>query len=172
MGGFMGIGQSKSEKSGEAKLGNIFNWAMPQAQAGQAAGASTLGQAQKYFSGLTQAGRTEGAALAAPALQSAQAQQDALKRQEAAMGTGRAGGTTAAARESASTAGKNIDEILAQTLVGGRAAGAQGLAGIGETQLKNALAQLGISSEAARSIFETGTQKQTALAQPWINALI
>ncbi len=73
MGGFMGIGQSKTEKSGESKLGNIFNWAMPAGQKGQATGGGALDQAQKYFSGLMTAGRTQTAQRAAPALQAATA---------------------------------------------------------------------------------------------------
>lgn len=166
MGGFMGIGNAAYKTDRGAELGgrqglwNVFNWALPEGQKTQAQGQAGVGEAQQYFSRLMGAGRTEGAALAAPALQSAQAQQDTLKRQEAAMGTGRAGGTTAAAREGASTAGRNIDEILASTLSGGRLAGAQGVVETGQAQLRNSLSLLGLGEDAVKTIMEGATKSR------------
>jgi hypothetical protein len=168
----MGVGQSKTEKSGEAKLSNVFNWALPQAQKSQASGQGALGQAQNYFSGLMKAGRTEAATNAAPAVQAVTSQADAMKRQAEVTGTGRSGGTVGAQREAGSEAGKSIDDILTKTLLGGREAGAKGLTEIGDTQLKQALAMLGIGGDAAKATFETGTGKQQDLAKSWISALI
>lgn len=88
------------------------------------------------------------------------------------MGTARSGGTAGAAREATSTAGKSMDDILASTLLGGKEAGAKGLSETGTVQLKQALSALGISEDAARAIFETGTSKAGGLAGDWIRALI
>ncbi len=172
MGGFMGIGQSGSEKSGEKKLSNLFNYGLPAGTAGQTAGSSALGEAQSYFSNLLRAGRTGASQNAAPAVQAALAQSDALKKQEAQMGTSRGGGTASAAREATTTASKNVDDIINKSLTEGKATGAAGMASTGATQLQNALGLLGLSGSAAKSIFETGTQKSTSLANAWISALI
>jgi hypothetical protein len=172
MGGFMGFGQTATEKSGENKLSNLFNYGLGAGQGGQTAGSSALGQARDYFSSLLSAGRTQTAQNAAPAVQAALAQSDATKRQEATMGTSRGGGTASAAREATTTANKQVDDIINKNLVEGKATGAAGMASTGATQLQNALGLLGLSGSAARSLFETGTQKGTSLANSWISALI
>ena len=136
MGGFMNIGQSGGEEQGIGNLQNLIGFTNQAGQAGQAAGSQTLNQAkgtlpapQAYWQGLLAPGRTAAATNAAPATNAVQQQTDAIRGQEAAIGTGRGGGTASQNKEASSTASKSIDDIINQNMVGGRQAAAQGLAG-------------------------------------------
>ena len=174
MGGFAGIGGSSTKTDRAAQLqstgnlNNIFNWAMPAGQAGQAAGSNALGGAQDYFSKLLTAGRTDTAAMAAPAIQSAQASGTATRTSEGNLGTGRSGGTVAANREASSTSGKQIDDLIAKTLQSNKQQGAMGLASTGATQLSNAGNLLGLGENAESSIMGNATQSR--LTQEQIDA--
>ena len=194
MGGFMGIGGSSAKTDRGAQLGarqglwNIFNYSLPEGQKQEATGVSTTGEAlgttrtalgtldpaKAYWQKLLTAGRTETAQMAAPAVNAAQDQADAARRQEAAVGTGRGGGTAAVNREAGAATTKNVDDIISQHLFGGRAAGAAGLervsagegtiasrqADIGRTQLSNALSLLGLGTGSVESIMENATKSR------------
>jgi len=148
MSGFMG-GQSGLEKQTTSNLGNVFNWSLPQAQAGQAAGKETLGQAKDYWTRLLQPGRAQATALAAPVTNTALDQADAARAQAGAMGTGRTGGTAALQREAGASTTKSIDDLITQSMTGGRAAGAAGLQSAAGMEMQNAnqLAGLGLGAE-------------------------
>jgi hypothetical protein len=148
MSGFFG-GQSGLEKQTTSNLGNVFNWSLPQAQAGQAAGKETLGQAKDYWTRLLQPGRAQATALAAPVTNTALDQADAARAQAGAMGTGRTGGTAALQREAGASTTKSIDDLITQSMTGGRAAGAAGLQSAAGMELSNAnqLAGLGLGAE-------------------------
>ena len=149
MGGFLGIGGSsaKTDRADQLQtdqnLFNIFNYSLPQAQAGEAAGTANLGTASNYFQKLLTAGRTQTAQNAAPAVNAALAGGDAQRRAEASGGTGRTGGTTDANRTAATGTQSNIDSILNSTLQTQKKEGAQGLAQVGGTELGNATSLLG-----------------------------
>ncbi len=169
MGGFMGIGGSsaktdRNQTLGDyGKLNSVFSQGMAignqQEQAGQGMvqnAQSTLAPAESYYRNLLSAGRTDTAAEAAPAVQGALAQSDAAKREAATMGTSRSGGTAAANAEAGSKTGATIDNIINENLMGGKAAGAEGLTGVakdkavmGNMTLANAMQMLGLGAGAA-----------------------
>lgn len=172
MGGFLGIGGSAAKTDRGAELGarqglwNVFNYALPTGQTGQTTGTQALNTAMgtaapaaSYWKSLLAPGRAQATANAAPAVNTALDQSDAVRRQAEAMGTGRTGGTAAAQREAGTTTTKNIDDIINQSLQTGRAAGAQGLtdvarvqAGVGSTELQNALNLLGLGEKTVSDI--------------------
>lgn len=180
MGGFLGIGHSSEKTDRATQLSaqqgdwGVFNQGMAIGQAGQAAGTQTLNQAKRdlgpaesYYKNLLTAGRTQTAQRAAPALQAVQDQTDAARRQEAATGTGRAGGTAAANREAGTTEQSQIDQIINTTLQSGRAEGAKGLTqtagaetAIGTEQLGNAMRALGLSEDAVTNIMNNATDSR------------
>jgi hypothetical protein len=177
MGGFGGIGGSSAKTDRATQLAaqqgqwGIFNQGMGMGQAGETTANQTLATAGKmltqpaqYFQNLLTGGRTQTAQQAAPAIAAVTAQEDAARRQEAAFGTDRSGGTQAANREAGTAAQSQIDQIINQTQQQGRQAGAQGLtqvAGLetelGSDQMRNALSQLGLSEDAINAILSNAT---------------
>jgi len=191
MGGFLGIGNSSAKTDRGAQLGarqglwNIFGYGLPQGQQQQTAGQQTIGQALQgtqqarstlqqpasYWQRLLTGGRPDIAQLSAPSVNAAQAGSDAAARQAATFGTSRTGGATAVQAEAPQTTQKNIDDIINQNLMGGRAAGAKGLEGIsqqegalagqqaqiGDVQLANSLRLLGLSDDAINQILGNAT---------------
>ena len=175
-GGFLGFGQSGTEKSSTGNLNSIFNYALPTAEASQTSGntalntaGGTLASAGDYFKKLLTAGRTDTAARSAPAINAALATGDAAKRQAAATGTGRTGGTAAANREADVTTQGNIDNIINTNLMQGQQEGAAGLAqvggeqtALGSTLLNNAAQLLGIGTTASGDELSAATSKENA----------
>lgn len=163
MGGFLGIGGSSYKTDRGAQLGarngewNIYNWGMPQGQRQQAQGQTNIAAPEQYFKKLLTGGRSDYTQLAAPAVNAATDAADATKRQEAAHGTARTGGTAAANREATTNEQKQIDDIINQAMVTGRQAGAQGLESIGDAQLTNAANLMGLSQQALRDITAEAT---------------
>lgn len=151
-GGVLGIGGNGPDKQKEAaaqgSLTNVFNYGMDSGKGGQAEGSKDLTQAKDYWHNLLSAGRTETATNSAPAVNSAIAGNDARREQRAQFGTGRTGGASAVDAESGADAQAKIDAIVNSNLVGGREAGAKGLATAGGTELQNALALLGLGTDA------------------------
>lgn len=162
MGGFMGFGQSGGEKNSTAGINSVFNYALPTAKANEAAGSSALGTAADYFTKLLMGGRTQAAQNAAPAVNAATAQADTAKRQEAEQGTNRGGGTAAANREASTTTQASIDDIINQSLVGGRAAGAAGLTSIGGTRLAAGNQELATGQQGQEALYTGAINKEGA----------
>ena len=167
---------------------NIFNWALPAGQSQQGTGQNTLATSLNtlqnpiaYWQNLLQGGRTAAAANAQPATQSVIDQANAQRASQGAFGTARQGGTAAANAAQGAATTKSIDDIISQTLQSGQAAGAQGLtstaqtqAGIGSTQLQNALALLGIGQTSINAILNNATASrpvsQQLNSQAWSTA--
>ena len=158
---------------------NVFAQGMGAGTAGETAGTSTLstavstlGPAQDYYKSLLQGGRTQTAQNAAPAIQAAQAQTTAQRNAQGTAGTQRQGGTAAANQTAGTAQNANIDSIINQNLTTGKATGAAGLsqvsaaqAGIGSTQLQNAMAELGMGSSAVNDILKNATESRMNSAQ-------
>ncbi len=99
------------------------------------------------------------------------------------MGTGRGGGTASQNREASSTAAKSVDDIINQSMMGGRQGAATGLegeagtlgsiggaqAGIGGAQLSNAGQLLGLTGGAASSELGNAISKENSSAGDWSN---
>lgn len=183
MGGILGGGAQKTDRGNQlaATQGewNIFNYGLPTGQAGQTAGTatlntalSTLNQPIQYWQQLLQGGRTAAAANVAPQTQSVLDQANATRNQQAAFGTNRTGGVSAQNRMADAATQKQIDDIVTQGLLAGQAGGAAGLtqaagaqAGIGSTQLSNALSALGLSQDAINAILQNASQSKEFSAQ-------
>src|SRR5208337_55376 len=133
MSGFMGIGGSASKTDRKMQLqssgglSNLFNWAMPQAQQGVGAGMSDLSSAGGFFKSLMSGNRTALQQTVAPQVNAANATSDAQKRQQAASGTARGGGTAPANQT------RDTDKLAAvqNALFGARSGAAGELAKVG-----------------------------------------
>jgi len=203
MGGFLGIGGSSAKTDRGNQLAatsgdwNLFSYGMGQGQAGQATGQAdlntamaTLGAPQDYFTKLLTAGRTQTAQSSAPAVDQTLANATATRNAEGTFGTSRTGGTVAANREASSNTQSQIDQIINTNLQTGRQQGAQGLeqissaqASIGDTELRNSLAALGLSEQAVNQILSNSTQSKqndpnvgnavgSAVGQMFMNAIM
>lgn len=179
MGGFLGIGQSGTEKSATSNVNNIFNTGLNESGASETAGSNTLGSAADAFKSLLASstpGRTQTRVNAAPAINAATSSADAARRQEAATGTGRTGGTAELNREQGATNDANVDNIISQQLGIGQQlqaqkqeAGAQGLEGVGSSELSNAAQLLGISGGASSEELQAASQKENTQANAFGN---
>jgi hypothetical protein len=119
--GFLGIGGKNSKQQNESigNLGNLFNFGMDtgkQAIASgnktTAAGLSGLGDANSYFKNLASGNRTTMMQSVAPEVNAVQNQTDAARRQAAASGTARGGGTAGANQTAKDSAMAQIDNLL------------------------------------------------------------
>lgn len=180
MGGVLGLGSSSAKTDRATQLAaqqggwNIFSQGLGFGTSTEGTGTadltaakSTLGGPEQYWNSLLTAGRTQTAQNAAPAINTALAGADAARKQEGAFGTSRVGGTAAANREAGSKTQGSIDDIVSNTLMTGRTAGAQGLervsgaqAAIGQTELSTALASLGLSADTIKSIMSNATDSR------------
>jgi len=166
MGGFLGVGGSSANTDRGNQLSatqgdwSIFNYGLPVAQQQQKAGSTALSGAQDYFGKLLKAGRQETAQSAAPAINAQLAGADASRKEQAVTGTGRTGGTAEVNAEAGAKTQSNIDNIINQTLQSQKKEGAEGLVQTGGLQLSNAIANLGLSSDAVNDILSNSTQSR------------
>lgn len=149
-----------TQLSAQQGLWNVFNTGLSGGSRQQGAGESNLNTAADFFRGLLKPGRTDAAARTAPAVNAQLAQSDALKRQEADMGTGRTGGTAERNRQQEATSEATIDNIINQNLMGSEAEAAKGLQGVGGAQLADASSLLGIGEGADKSIMENALKSR------------
>jgi len=126
----------------------------------EAEGIKNLSGLEQYFQGWLKPGREQAATAAAPAVNTLLAQSDAARGQAARLGTGRTGGTAALQREAGATTTKSIDDIINQTLQTGRTQATAGLQTVTDAQLKTALANLGMSQDAAVEIMRGANEAQ------------
>jgi hypothetical protein len=119
--GFLGVGEPSSVGASKSNLRNIFNFAMPAAKGAIGQASQDLGASSNYWQNLLTGNRQATAAATAPQTNTANAQADASRRQQAAMGTARGGGT-------ASTNQTQKDATLAkiQTMLFGQRSQAAG----------------------------------------------
>lgn len=169
MSGFFGLGQSGGERQGIGALQNLIGFGQAGAERSEAAGQRALAGPQAYWQGLLAPGRTQAISNAAPVTNAVQQQTDALRAQEAQMGTGRGGGTAGANREASSTEMKAIDDIINQNLMGQRGQAAQGLAGVGGLELGHAGQLAGITGQAGASELGNAVAKEAAQGNDFSN---
>jgi len=156
--GFLGIGGSSSKTDRTNQLNattgafDVFNQGLGNSGAAQTAGNSDLSAATNYWRSLLSPGRTQAVQNAAPATNAVIAQSDAQRNQSGEFGTGRTGGTAAANQQADTAKNTSIDNIINENLIGGKTTAAQGLQSAGSTELSNAVANLGISGNAASNI--------------------
>lgn len=153
-----GTGQDKANiNTANAGLTNLFSSGLDTAKTSESTGNSNLNNASDFFTKALTAGRTDTAAAAAPEINANLAASDAARRAEATSGTSRTGGTAELNRQAdAATAGRT-DDIINKTRVSTQDDAAKGLAGIGSSQLQNAMAALGIGGNAESAILKGGT---------------
>jgi hypothetical protein len=163
-----GVGGSSANTDRSQTLGsygnlnNIYSLGLGTGTSQEATGQSFINQssqslqpASDYYKSLLTAGRTQTAQQAQPAIQSAMQQGDAQRSQAAAEGTSRTGATVAGQAEAGQKTASNIDTIINQNLVGGKATGAAGMtqvagqqAQLGGMTLANAMQMLGLGESA------------------------
>lgn len=144
----------KQELDARDQLRNVFSYALPEGKAQEGSGASLSGQAGDYFGRLLKSGRSEVAQQAAPAINSQLSAADATKRREAAIGTGRTGGTAEADRMAAGDTEGKVANIINSTDQQNKAVAAQGAAAVGGDQMKQALGLLGLSGSQIDALLE------------------
>lgn len=173
MGGFLGIGgvNSKQQNASIGNLSNLFNFGLSTAKSGVASGASTtgaglsgLGDANSYFKNLAGGNRAAMQQAEAPAINATLSGADASRRQSAASGTARGGGTAGANQTAKDSAMAKIDNAL----FGVRPAAATGeaqtsgkIADVGTQQGQLGLEAANIGSNAAYSAGEIATGART-----------
>lgn len=121
MNGFMGIGGKNSKQQNESigNLNNLFSFGLDTGKAGVAkgnattsAGLSGLGDANSYFKNLASGNRTTMMQAAAPEINAVENQSDAARRNAAADGTARGGGTASTNQTAKETTMAQIDNLL------------------------------------------------------------
>jgi hypothetical protein len=166
VGGFLGIGSSSAKTdrgqqlAGQGMLQNVYNFALPNAEAGAktgqqttAAGLSGLDQAKAYWQKLLSGNRTSMTQAVAPEANAARAESDATARQTSTMGTARGGGTGAGGQERDTELMAKVDNLLfgVRPAAAGQVADVSGKeAGIGLGQSGQAENLLGLGETAAQ----------------------
>lgn len=154
MGGFLGIGGSASKTNRKYALGgfqglqNLFNFALPTGENLFSEGSSTLSQPLAYWQNLLSGNRSSMLAATAPENNAALSSEDAARRQLAATGTARGGGIAGQNVQ----AGDQTRAAIQNNLFKQRGEAAKNVAQIGETQLSDAINQLGLGESTASSL--------------------
>lgn len=152
MSGFLGIGgngpDKQKESAAQSSLTNVFNYGLGTGSGQQTKGQTDINYAQDYWKKLLAPGRTQTALDAAPAVNAAVAGGDAARAQQAQFGTGRSGGTAAGNQQAQAKTQSDIDSLINENMGAGKKQAAAGLAATGGTELQNALALLGIGTDA------------------------
>jgi hypothetical protein len=168
MSGFLGIGGSgaKADRSWQSLsaggLNNLFNWGMSTGQGATSAGLGALGKAGSFFSSLLSGNRAQTNAAMAPQIATANAQTDAQRRQLAASGTARGGGTAPASQTAQTTKLAQIQNML----FGARTGAAEGLTKVGSAEGGIGLSAAATAGNAATGLGELGTNaRKQDLAQ-------
>jgi len=162
MGGFLGIGgtSAKTDRGWQIQsasgLSNLFNWALPQAKQSTGQGLSDLSSAGSFWKQLMSGNRSAVNAAVAPQVNTAQTMTDASRRQAAASGTARGGGTAGPAETAKDTQLAQIQNLL----FGARTTGAEQVGKVGTATANvganlaadagNATANLGYLGTSAR----------------------
>jgi hypothetical protein len=152
----------KNQLAGFGDLNNVFNFALPNAEAGYNAGQATqksalsqLSSPAQYYQSLLSGNRQATQQAVAPVASAANAQADAQKKQIANSGTARGGGVNAVGQQVETNKNATVDTAINQAKQGA-AAGATSVAGatskVGDSQLSAALNLLGIGDKAATSL--------------------
>lgn len=173
----MGGDDSAKQQRGQSwgQLNQLFNTSSAASadlgatgKAEKAKGLTQLDDVSNYWNTLFHGNRQETAQAVAPAANAATEQADAAKRSEAALGTGRTGGTVAGNQQIDDKVRAQIDSLIA----GVKPEAARQLTGIGEFEtgvglqdVSNMLASLGIGVSASSTAGGQATQAQAAAQQ-------
>lgn len=161
-GGFLGIGGSSAKTDrkytlqGYGELGNVFNYALPTAETGVAAGQAGLGQAQDYYSKILSGNRPAALQAIAPEVSGVLGKEAATRRGIAASGTARGGGLASTEQQAHDQAMGEINN----SLFGARAKAAQGETQVGQAQMEDALNALGLGEYAASDLANISAQSR------------
>jgi hypothetical protein len=163
--GFLGIGgvNSKQQNASIGNLQNLFNFGLNTGQAGTSAGGANLGTAGSYYSNMLSGSRPAVLQAMAPETNTIQARADAQRRQLAATGTARGGGTAGTNQQQQTDVNAAIDNAL----FAARPAAAKGLTDVGGTQLNAANQALGIAGGAAGDAGKIATGARSQAGQGW-----
>lgn len=175
MGGVLGFGGSSGQDRDREIEGwnaekNVFNYAFPlskdleqQSQLNMNKGLSTMDQARRWFSKVFSGSRPEQMEAVASDVNAVNQQGDALRRQQAAQGTGRTGGVAAGNQVADVNRLAQIDNMI----FGARPQAAQAGASIGNAeaniavqQLSAALRALGLSDEAIQHYIDSSMKSR------------
>jgi len=172
MSGFLGIGGSGAQHNrninlaAAGNLNNVFNYAMPlgenlagQGQATTAAGVGDINQSLGYWSKLLSGSRPAMQAAIAPETNAVLSGADASKRQQAAMGTARGGGTAGTNQQLDTTTRATIDNALFGVRPeAAKETGELGakVAGIGQSELAESLNALGLGEDVEKTLSTFG----------------
>lgn len=174
--GMFGIGGSGAKTDRKNQLDatnaafNVYQQGLGNATTAEKSGQSDLSAATDYWRKLLSPGRTQATMDAAPQIQAAVSQGDAVRRQEGQFGTGRTGGTAADNQQAETRTNSTIDQIINENLASERKTAAEGLQSAGGTELSSAIQNLGISGSAVQGVmnnaersYEFNTQQQEQL---------
>ena len=162
--GHLGGSSAKRDRSdyilGQERMGNVFNTTMNQGgqlyNAGRTAtgqGLQDLGTSGNFFRRLTSGNRAAGLEAMAPQVNALEQQGDAMRRQEAAMGTARGGGTAGVNQQADTNRLATIDNML----FGAQTGAAGELANIGRTEAGIGLGETGQGLSAENLAGNTAT---------------
>jgi hypothetical protein len=165
VGGFLGIGGSSAKTdrnqtlASYQQLNNLFNFGLSTGKTGvttgtgtTAAGVGGLENSQAYWQKLMSGSRPALMQAAAPEINAVQSQGDAARRQAAASGTARGGGTAGANQQQKTDQMAQIDNALfgvRPTAAKESGVVSSQIANVGENQMQAALTALGIAGNAA-----------------------
>lgn len=148
-------------------LSNVFNFALPTAQAEQKAGDATLdsalsslGLSSDYFKKILSGNRADVAQAVAPTTNAITERSDAEKRNAVASGTARGGGVAGENQQIQDKTNAAVDKTIAEArpdAARSNADIASKVAGIGSERLSAALSALGIGTNAASSLGQIAT---------------
>lgn len=161
-GGFLGIGGAswktdrKQYLAGQDVLKNVFNYAIPQGEAGFAEGQAGLRKAGDYYSQLLSGNRTAVRQAVAPETAAVQARTDASRRQLATSGTARGGGVASTSQTAKDRAMAEIDQLL----FGVRPGAAKGLESVAGRGLSAASNLLGMGADIAQAYTSNAAQSR------------
>lgn len=165
IGGLFGGSSAKTDRKlelqGLGNLNNVFNFAMPQAEASTSAASSSLGNAAQYYNTLLSGNRAATLQAVAPTVNAANTQTDAAKRQLAGSGTARGGGVNAVTQTFEDQKRANIDNAINQA----KAGAAGGATAVGGTLASQANQLLGIGSNAATNMADIAANSRRTSQQ-------
>jgi hypothetical protein len=127
---------------------------MGTAQGATSAGLGDLGKAGSFYSSLLSGNRAQTNAAMAPQIATANAQTDAQRRQLAASGTARGGGTAPASQTAQTAKLAQIQNML----FGARTGAAEGLTKVGTAEAGTGVAAANVGTEAATNLGTLGTK--------------
>lgn len=156
MGGFLGIGggavstDRKNVLQSQGNLNNVFNYALP-------SGEKATSDATNYDSKILNGDRSSITQAMAPEVNSITGQADQAKKQEAAMGTSRGGGTNAANQQTQQKEQGAVTDMIAKA----RPAAAASEANIGSNLLGLGANAAGTAGQLAADSYKTTSANAT-----------